>query len=627
MPHRVLARRSRAAALTTSAALAAVFAVPGLASADVSTTTVNAPAPESVFENAFIAFGLGGDGSTMTVSGTAPGADDGDLVYPACTYTLNGVLFAEPLTSEAVEVQDEAFSTDDAQQPPVTCRVRALPDDGDFDDEMPEGTDLSAFSGPRVLGGAFVTDVFTPTRAAARAADDPSQWLAYRGQGRGLGIYSGAGTPYGIGFGLGTGAGGLLESALLDDTYYRLLFFASGALGSFSGQSSTDVADAGIVVDGVAASPAVSVGDEQARVVSHRTDPTTGDLTVVETAPVALLVENSEGDVVASPSGIELRRTLVQDHGGRQIRYADDLVSIDGAAHRIEVRYSEGVIPDQAGETVEPASFRIPWVTGNDYVVPDDSMRFGPSGDGPATIYVHGPRQDYSRLLDRARASRAASRAADEVPRGEGAYTFDSSPTDGRFLAPTQFVVRFVRDVPAGGATSIRHTYSQDLDPDAIGGLVDDATGKGGTPVPPLPATTPLPTQPPPVSPAPTLTNDPLVRVAGASRGLFAQPGYGRRFRDGRSTNVIAMNLPAGRYGVTVRRYMKNGRVIARGLRTTEKQGTVKIPVHLTRFGREYLAQKRKLGRASVKVRVQVTWTPKGQPRRSRKAITEIRFR
>lgn len=671
-----LVRRSRAAAFTTAAAMAAVFAVPAVASAEVRSTTITSPDPDSVFDSSstYLFSSPFDDEKTIRVSGRAPGAEDGDRVRIICTITGNGALEALPLEFESVEVQDEAFTADVAT-PPLTCRLRAVPASFEYDEEIDESA-VAPFVGPRALGGGFrVIDYGEEFGGGAPQYEGVQSFFSTRGQRQGIVFNVGAASYYGYsGPGL-TGSGGIYVTALVEDTYYRFLFGPSAMLGSFLGLDGDSVpegvGESGLVVDGWPAFVAALSGDRKSKVLSRTLNPTNGDQTVVESAPVAFAPDDpgSGSGIADLPSaGITLERTTTQDKDGRQVRVNDVFRSTDGAAHRIEARYGESVYQDFYGDyddeiLVEPASFRIPWDTGDAYVVPEAGRTFGPAPAGPATIWLHGPRQDFSRLGGATRGTagsakaaaprggkaaerggKAAERGGEAAARGakavaraddgglprraEGALTFDSAPTDGKFLSRGALVVRFVRDVPAGGTTSIGSTLSQDLTPEGLQDLVD-GPAPAPNPAPPLPASTPLPTQPPVVVPVPGLpgTPNPLPKLARSTGKILISKTQGRRLRDRKPVTVTTKDMPAGRYGVTIRRRVKDGRTIANGVTTIKRDGQLKVKLRLTKYGRRYMGLKKTRNRKSVKVRVIVTWTPpgKGRMRQQTSYLTSFR--
>lgn len=634
-----LGRRPRARLLVPAATIAALFLVPAVASADITATRITSPSAGAILEGAAEFPPPETPGSTTTtVTGTATGAATGDTVDIVCDATFYGLSQVVELTGGPVTVTDGTFSTSDAVVPELPCTLRAIPsDEGVTSDDALTTAQQAAYTGPLVYAGQYQAFGLEP------GATRPNLVLnATRGQARGVAKYlsAGLGSPFEGQLG---SLGGIAASFTSDGGNLRAMFNGSGMLGSFaklapttaSGRAATravppvDLADAGLVVDGRPASPFfASDTGEYSQIVSHRVDPVTGDLTIVETAPI-VFADTSPGGTFQLPSaGLRLRRTLVQDHDGRQITYRDTFESVDEAPHGVEVRYSEGVaLPEVVGphgfvQTVPPA-YRVPWTSGETFSTPAAGTAIAPAPAGPATIYAHAPQFAVPA------ATRASTRAAASTGGPEGAFTFDAAPSDGRFLSPSSFVIRFVREVPAGGSTAIRHVYSQDATQEGLEELIDDALGRvrPTTPPPadPLPGTAPLPTKPAPVTPAALI--DPTERLSLAARGLLLKPRYARYVRDGRRTNVVLSRAPAGRYTVAIRRYVKNGRTLASGAVTKTSTSTVRIPVKLSRSGARYFEDKRRRGQTEVKVRVQVTYTAPGQKTKRIKKIRVVRFR
>lgn len=631
------ARRTRAAAIT-SAAVAAGFLLPSAAHAVVTTTTVTSPAPETIFDAQLYSV-IGEGRQEMTVAGVAPGAADGEEVKLVCTYTLNGVLYANAVYADGpVIVEDGAFSVRTSSVPSLPCRLRAVPEDFDDESMLPESTDLSAWSGPRLIGGGF----------GLSEIDDPGSplhgsqvYATQRGQAKGLVFATGSGLGGGGGIGGGFGiGGGIVLTALLDDTYYRPLFGPSGFLTSFGigiGGGEDDegefgLGQFGLIVDGRAAVSVPHVGGEPSKVLARRFDPQTADQTIVERVPVSLLVLDSAGGFEGlEPSGIALIRTLQQDREGRRVTLGDEFVSTDGAGHRVEARYLQALYSTLVGEEdddssiQEPPSYRIPWATGDAYVQPATGAEYGPAPAGPTTIWVHGARQDFSSIGGDpdVRARRADG---DLLPRAEGAYRFASAPSSVRFMQNGMFVASFVRDVAAGASARVDQTFLQDLTQDGLDDLATPPAPPATPPAPPIVTNTPLPTQPPVLPAMPTQKN-PLPRLAKSTGKILFTKKQGQRLRDRKPITVTTSNMPAGRYGVTIRRWVKNGRTLASGVKTIKKDGRLKVKLRLSKYGKKYFGLKKTRNRKSVKVRVIVTWTPPGKGRLKQKTSYTTNFR
>lgn len=640
--HQSPARRPRARLLVPVTALAVLLALPAVASADVSTTQITAPGPNAVLEGSVVATVSGGvTGSPLTtVSGTAPGAADGDTVDIFCDVSFYGLSQVAEISEGPVTITDGRFSSSDVVVPQLPCTLRAVPtDEGVANNDSLTAAQQAAYTGPPVLAGQYVAFGITPGATA------PNFYRATsRGQTRGVAQYNSAGSVAPAGGGLAS-FGGLAVSYTSEDTNLRSVFYGSGMLGWFGGtvpaarsRASTrkapdvDLADAGLVVDGRPAVPFLgSDTGEFSSIVSHEVDPATGNLTLVETAPIVFTDGPTPGAVPAVPglpptAGLRLRRSVVQDHDGRQSTFRDTLEATDDAAHHVEVRYSEGVTPPVVTGPLDlvqtaPPAFRVPWTSGDAYTAPSAGDAIAAAPAGPATIYAHAPQFGVP-----ARA-RATARAASGPGGPEGAFTFDAAPSDGRFLSSSSFVIRFVRDVPAGGSTAIRHVYSQDPTQDGLDRLVDDALGRvrpTTPPDPPLPGAAPLPTSPAPGTPASII--DPTERLSLAARGLLLKPRLARYVRDGRRSSLVLSRAPAGRYTVAIRRYVRNGRTLASGAVTRTSAGTVKIAVHRSHYGARYLDAKRRRGETQVKVRVEVSYTAPGQKTKRVKKIRVVQF-
>ena len=293
------------------------------------------------------------------------------------------------------------------------------------------------------------------------------------------------------------------------------------------------------------------------------------------------------------------------------------VVATNSSPRSVAACASTASAPTRAGTIQEPASFRLPWSTGDAYVSPEAGDEFGPAPGGPTTIFIHGARQDFSQI-----ATRRARRADALLPRAEGALSFDSAPSNVTFLDEGVFVVNFVRDIPAGGSAGVGQTLLQDLTQTGLDDLLKPAAPAPGPA--PLPTTAPLPTQPPVVPKAPF---NPLPILARSTGRVLLTPAQGRRLRDRKPVTVTTKGMPAGRYGVTIRRRVPKGRTIASGIRTIKTDGTLKVTLRLTKYGKRYLAQKRTRKAKSVPVRVIVTWTPPGQGRKREQTSYPTNFR
>jgi hypothetical protein len=595
-------RRPRVAVLLGTAALVPLAGGPVAASAAVTTTHVDTPAAETILEAPGTS-SFDPDPVDITVAGTAPGAAPGDLVDVVCTWTLTGEPVGLPLAEDVPVGADGRFSAVVAK-PIHVCRLRAVPADAP---STADDSALAPYTGPRVIGGEF---------SVRRAGQDGTSFRSVRSQRGGIGQVDGlresaaTETPT---LSFSDNASGIRGSAYVDGTRGRSIIDIAGYPVRL-GRSPLDPATSQLTVDGTPATVAVALGQQRMGLVSKRLDPDTGDLEVVESAPVGLIVPDPvTGDPALRPSGIDLVRTYVQDHDGRLFTFRDVLRSTDGAAHRVSVTYGAAVAEGSSAST-----FRIPWQTGEEYRATDEDTTIAAAPAGSATIYA------------RIAASTGPSSAPVPDSGGEAAFAFDTAPSDGRFVSEYAFVVRLVRDVPAGGSATITHRYAHATsrtELDALLGTPGPPVGIEPTPPPaPLPlgpVDSPLLPRPPAARPAPA---DPLARLHTAARKVLLTRGQAARLRGRKTITVTVKGVPAGRYGVTVRRASRRGTVLAAGATALRADGTLKLRVRPSAVGRRWFATKAGR-RRTLKAHVTVSWAPKGTEPRTRASRLTLRAR
>ncbi|WP_026909760.1 hypothetical protein [Patulibacter minatonensis] len=657
-------RPARAVVAVLAVPASALPLLPATAGAAISTTNVTTPADGAVLEGPFSGGGgpvVGGPTLSgpvpgpLVVRGVAPGAVDGDEVVLVCEQRVEGATvltpmrFAPPAPGEdpvavITTVEDGAF-TAEVDAPDQPCRVRALPEElaptGAAAEYRPATLDLAAYAGPRVLGGSS-------SRAPDASGPGGAPVGVYRrvqSRGTGDGTTLGFGVRTGpLGLGLQAASGGLLRTAVVDDTTTRLVFGPSGAAGGIGLRTDADGHQEryfGLLVDDRPASVAPRTSDGTVGTAERTVDPATGAQTVVETSPVGILSLGS--GTADEPSGVVLERTFRQERDGRVFRFSDVWRSTDGRPHRLEVRYSASAPVDRAFEAlmVAPPTFRVPWDTGDAFVPGTVDRPIAPAPAGRATIWMTAPRFDSSPLVPTPDPPAPREGAADEP--AQGAVSFDAPPVDGVFLGPYAFLLRFQRSIPAGGATSIEHTYVQDTTREGVEGLVrglDPPAPDPGPDTAPDPAPGPsrvpdavAPAGTGPAAPAASAVPaavDPLPRLSSAVRIRLADRSQGSRLRALRPITVALGGAVAGRYGVTLRRDVGRGRglrTIASGVRTIARDGTLRLTVRPTRFGRAYLDGLRRADRRSVRLRVIVTWTAPGKERRRRELVRTVTLR
>ncbi|MGE4429006.1 MAG: hypothetical protein AB7G37_21345 [Solirubrobacteraceae bacterium] len=503
------ARRSHAVVRASAIATAALgLALPTVASAKVVSSKVTAPAIDNVLE------GNGPDGSGRDLVSpntfdvqvqTTRNADGADEIGLICEYFGVGpqgvyIRLAQPRAIGADTV------TIDARTPHYPCRIRAIPAELiDWDDMgyLPTDLDLSAFEGPRVLGGAFGQD-----------PPDVGNYTLYRGQRLGFGdvvrapaMLSDPLDPAPLSIATG---GGIRRTALINGTRMTVVFRNLGYLGALpfgvtdpDGNGTTPAPeDFGFVVDGKGAAMPFNTSADNPTHVDRSLDPTTGDAVITATTPVESFTFDGDS-VQTGPAGVSIKRTYRQHHDGRQFNLRDEFISTDGKPHKIEAGYLQGVATYDIAAGLpgaEPASFRLPWATGDAYVTPEESTVYGPAPTGRTTVWVRPARLPDGLVPGEGAALRATNPGAGTLGQEEGAITFADAPTDIRFLRSGRFIARFIRDIPANGSTVLETTYSQEWALDRLKDLVGDSPPSPGTPPPPAdnpPPKISLPAPPP----------------------------------------------------------------------------------------------------------------------------------
>ncbi|MBF6619423.1 MAG: hypothetical protein ITG02_04235, partial [Patulibacter sp.] len=552
-------------------------------------------------------------------------------------------------TSDPVAVAADGSFAADVPTPPINARIVALPVESESLSDIEQAFgDAGPFRSTPVLGGGAVSGEIPGLGTLS---------MAFRGQRQGLGLIGPAGLasielPFS-----GSPLPGSLSIGALGGVTTGPLGAAEGDLGlSFMGASAIpnayNDARGGVTVDGVRGylRDHIPVGsDELPAPASKRTvDFQTGGQTVVQSQPIYVAAnpaEDPDGLPLAGgyrASGLELHRTTVQDHDGRQVSVTDRFVSTDGRAHKIDLLYAEGLTllaydaraPFQlcgfvpcdedggfesfSGGGFEPFSvsnpfdtggsfstlaapeeptfpafempaFRIPWETGDKWESRSHAEPMTAPSTATSTVYTRVPH------VMRLAANLLPLLTGGETPEGfvappitstYGAITYGTRPDAGLFVSDpltigailggtsTQFVSRFVRDVPAGGETTIAQVYSTGTTPAEVETLAAAAEQRlapvaitpPAPPAPPIaPPATPTPPAPPAARKAPRKlsTSSSLKRTKkGQYRfrftGRLALPsGVGRSAcRAGGGT--VMVQVKAGRNTISTRRAKLN---------------------------------------------------------------------
>lgn len=551
-----------------------------------------------------------------TTSGATGNAVQVFVVIPL--KRLGGMVPIFPIDStDPIPVDADGSFAVDVNTPPINSRIVALPVD------LTEEQARAAFFDE---GGPFrPTTVLGGIAASASIPDLGNFSFAVRGQRQGFGLVGPAGfADFGPEAGplnsfgaLGGVTSGTIGSAEGD--------FALNFLGAAGISSRYNAARNGLTVDGSRAylRDHIPVGTDvlPAPTTERSVDFQTGGQTIVQTQDVYVATNAADSPYIVPleggyrPSGLQLQRTSVQDHDGRQISVTDRFRSTNGAAHRVDVLYAEGLtilpydsswiiggggggcgimcllptfegplaglnptglsslsslapLDDPEGPefpTFEPPAFRIPWETGAQWEARSHADPMTAPGTATSTVFTRLPNASallgaFLTLIESEGESPVPA-----IPSTYGAITYGTRPDSGLFVADpigigallggtsTQYVSRFVRDVPAGGDTTIAQVYSTGTT-QAEAEALAAAAEKRLAPAAPAPAPTPRPIAPP-APPTPAAARKTPRKLSGASKLQRTTSGQYRFRFTGRlslPSGVTKAACRAGRGTVTV---------------------------------------------------------------------------
>ena len=408
-----MASLSRTLRRALALAVLIAAAVPTLAHATVTESTITSPAkpaylllePEPMLA-----------AETLTVVATTDGAakDKVDLI---CTYGDDYARVTEDLEVAAGGMLDAEVSLNDF--PVHLCDLRVVP-------AGYAAPDLSPFTGPVVAVSRYIADDYkAPVRGADRTAIlDYVVETGHQRGAAGIGSAGGGGLSAAIGVKAGAhepfGYPTWRNGAAIDDLEVDgRVAYTAASIPLFQYGTERSMTPAGF--EGLQATPAL--------------DPATGAMTISESQRIF----RCEGDDDGRPTeeecrsvidtGIRLDRTisLTREHSIADVR--DRWVSSDGLAHQVRARYTADVPRAKA----EGPQWRFPG---------DPAFKFYAAGDvipqGPGTVLV---------------------RDAVDL-RAPGALSFAPAPErftfgDGGALAETVQLA-----VPAGGAAPVRRVFA-----------------------------------------------------------------------------------------------------------------------------------------------------------------------
>jgi hypothetical protein len=408
-----------------AAVLLAVFLTLGasVAQAQVTASNITSPAETKFFES------RPKEEPTFTIAGTTVGSGNVDI---RCYAGSSFVTFVKD-----VQVVDEGESGTFSEEYTLpineritdgTCTLRAVPT------ESEPHLNPDPFTGPRLGLGEFYT-----LAAGSKIYD----FFGASGQLAGYGDYR------------SFSAGGLYDGRAINSSTFASgpnLFYGNDAYAALTanGQQHSDVQVDGVNAYGSAAAESIEGSSEFSGFpvlnVSQNYDPSNGNLMIDEEEP---LVKCEPDPTIYPPTsascksfastGVELTRTIVQDHNGRQATISDTYESTDGLAHEVNLVSVEDAEEAEAG-------YEFPWVGGG-YSTHQVGERIESHPPAPASVFVN-----YNNALE------DGSEGG-----GQGAITFSTPPDrfefgeagilaeSAEFPAKRHLMAEFTRTVPARG--------------------------------------------------------------------------------------------------------------------------------------------------------------------------------
>jgi hypothetical protein len=421
------------------------------AQALVSQTEITSPANHAV-----IVVNDATEGPQVTVTGRAPGANNGDTVNIFCTRAQAGKTTSfEKLNSTPIEVTNQSFSYTGSFKPIgyETCFLRAVP-------SGTEPADLAPFTGPQIaIDETLDTDTEKYGDYQVEGGPNNGDLFDYYL----LGAQFQGSDEY-----LSISSCGLCDSYAVDPVTSATgdaVFYANGALFSrniaktrseiqidgsnaFTGYSAYDlVARSGTTTyDG-----SQDYADFPSITYSAEVDPLTGNVTIDEEAPFvrceegALFGSNPAGSTCSPharfvPTGVSYFRRIVQNQDGAVASVFDTFRSTDGAAHHLDLLYDQSV--REISSTNQPA-YEFPWTTSGFSVPASEATIAAPPA--AASLYL-------KEELHQEEGNEAL---------GEGAITMSAPPAEIKFgTNSSEFELHYLRTIPAGGSVKIGQAFS-----------------------------------------------------------------------------------------------------------------------------------------------------------------------
>ncbi|MGC9221747.1 MAG: hypothetical protein ACP5H2_10420 [Solirubrobacteraceae bacterium] len=425
-----------------AAGVAALLLQAGVAQAAITQTAITSPADPSYFYDP-----TGGAFGAITVSGTtnssAPATDQVDIVCsidngtttdptPPSGAPIEPVATGIPLDANGDFSTTVTYASIEAATGTGQCRLRAVP-------AGTTPTDISAFSGPRVLL-AYLNLGYGGVPGESVGYDNVlGTYILVAPQLGAVNSFTAADTYYSYSCGLAMSLAsptyfGETASNSFDcsDTYYD----AEDSAGSLS-------------VDGEPAQTAYA-GSGTPIGVSAEQNPTNGDITIHETEPLDLCTDSQSSPCAGSyySSGVEDDRSIQQTNNGHVVLVTDTFRSTDNQAHTVSFDVPSQVDNGTPATTANVGNYiYFPNTTGFQPYQPNDNVTVGSSA--PATIYAgnHTAGSDQYEAITYFTAPSAP-------------VNFPDDPVNTANPTANLFVMPYTLNVPAGGSVSLSFAYS-----------------------------------------------------------------------------------------------------------------------------------------------------------------------
>jgi hypothetical protein len=440
------------------AATIAVLAGVTPAYAAVTATSISSPADHS-----YLVWHASAD-TNVTVTGTAPGASDGDQVDINCYYEKGDGTVSDHQLAAGVTVASGAFTTTTSLYPiaDTTCRLRAVP-------AGTTPTDLTPYAGPAVA----VSDLEDANYDNSASSSTNYQIVGGPNNGDLYDYYIWQAQFSGAMDYDSLGECGPCDSYAIDPTALRIpddaLWYSNAALyqnlsggpgipdqsyAQVNGDNAYDAHGAESLYDRTVGNfdGSQDAANFPALSFSDTVDPTTGNLTINEDQDLVRCATPT-GTADPSPStanhtncpgftstGVHVKRTIVQNQGGRLITVTDTYSSTDHAQHPLKLFYFQSIHPNANW------GVSFPWWDSGPTSYPTSAFVPAPPTGAPVQIY-----------------GTTDTTAADgDESNLRGAMTL-SAPPQGAFFDSSEagdFYLLYRPTVPAGGSWTITQAFS-----------------------------------------------------------------------------------------------------------------------------------------------------------------------